>query len=125
MPVLLDGTPVLQAYQVLGVLMSIVGGFCSITCSLLMPSFFYAVLHWPELSTARRAGCCSLLCAGAAFVVLIVSSDVSVLVQQLQAAGTLHSRPVEHRLWGILRMSLRLVPPQSATYKPKFWKCTE
>ena len=89
---MLGRSAVLQAYQVLGVLMSIVGGFCSITCSLLMPSLFYAVLHWPELSTARRAGCCTLLCAGAAFVVLIVSSDVSVLVQRLQAAGTDHAR---------------------------------
>jgi len=67
--------------------MSLVGGFCSISCSLLMPSLFFAVLHWGQLSTARRVGCGALLAIGVLLVVLIVSSDVTVLVQRLRHTG--------------------------------------
>ena len=47
-----------QAYAVLGNVMSLVGGFASISCSLLMPSLFYLILFWKELSRLRRAGAC-------------------------------------------------------------------
>lgn len=40
--------------------MSLVGGFASISCSLLMPSLFYLILFWKELSKLRRAGTLSL-----------------------------------------------------------------
>ena len=45
-----------QAYAVLGNVMSLVGGFASISCSLLMPSLFYLILFWKELSQLRRTG---------------------------------------------------------------------
>jgi hypothetical protein len=50
-----------QAYAVLGNVMSLVGGFASISCSLLMPALFYLILFWKELSRLRRAGACALL----------------------------------------------------------------
>ena len=52
-----------------------------------MPSLFFAVLHWGQLSTARRVGCGALLAIGVLLVVLIVSSDVTVLVQRLRHTG--------------------------------------
>ena len=76
-----------QAYSVLGVVMSLVGGFCSISCSLLMPSLFFAVLYWGQLCSARRVGCGALLTVGVLLVVLIVSSDVTDLFERLQRAG--------------------------------------
>lgn len=45
-----------QAYSFLGNVMSLVGGFASISCSLLMPSLFYLILFWKELSKPRKAG---------------------------------------------------------------------
>lgn len=86
----------MQAYAVLGVLMSLVGGFCSVSCSMLMPSFFYAVLHWTEMSTARKLGCWALLSCGVLLVVLIVSSDVSVLIQRLESTAGTISDPADY-----------------------------
>ena len=45
-----------QAYNVLGNVMSLVGGFASLSCSLLMPSLFYLVLFWKELARGSRTG---------------------------------------------------------------------
>ena len=51
-----------QAYAILGNVMSLVGGFASISCSLLMPSLFFLILFWKELGRLQRTGvCCSLL----------------------------------------------------------------
>lgn len=47
---------VLQAYAILGNVMSLVGGFASISCSLLMPSLFYLILFWKELGITHRTG---------------------------------------------------------------------
>ena len=45
-----------QAYNVLGNVMSLVGGFASMSCSLLMPSLFYLILFWKELAKGSRTG---------------------------------------------------------------------
>ena len=45
-----------QAYNVLGNVMSLVGGFASMSCSLLMPSLFYLILFWKELARGSRTG---------------------------------------------------------------------
>ena len=45
-----------QAYKVLGNVMSLVGGFASLSCSLLMPSLFYLILFWKELTRGSRTG---------------------------------------------------------------------
>ena len=45
-----------QAYAILGNVMSLVGGFASISCSLLMPSLFFLILFWKELGTLQRTG---------------------------------------------------------------------
>ena len=45
-----------QAYDVLGNVMSLVGGFASMSCSLLMPSLFYLILFWKELARGSRTG---------------------------------------------------------------------
>ena len=97
--------------------MSLVGGFCSISCrcvmclallpcapwpmpasphhmlirlrrrSLLMPSLFFAVLYWRELRLASRAGCIALLTIGVCLGVGIVGKDLDVLSHQLRTSG--------------------------------------
>ena len=49
-------TQCVQAYNVLGNVMSLVGGFASMSCSLLMPSLFYLILFWKELARGSRTG---------------------------------------------------------------------
>ena len=56
----LSGVWHVQAYKVLGNVMSLVGGFASLSCSLLMPSLFYLILFWKELTRGSRAGVQSL-----------------------------------------------------------------
>ena len=53
-----------QAYNVLGNVMSLVGGFASMSCSLLMPSLFYLILFWKELARGSRTGERNNVCKG-------------------------------------------------------------
>lgn len=59
--------------------MSLIGGFCSLSCSLLLPSLFYMCLYWKELSRARRTGIAALLVFGLCTLILVVSTDVRTL----------------------------------------------
>jgi solute carrier family 32 (vesicular inhibitory amino acid transporter) len=72
---------VLQAFDVLGIFMSLIGGFCSISCSLLLPSLFFMCLYWQELSVARRTSILAVLLFGVCTLVLVVSSDIRTLRQ--------------------------------------------
>ena len=71
----------LQAFDVLGIFMSLIGGFCSISCSLLLPSLFFMCLYWQELSVARRTSILVVLLFGVCTLALVVSSDIRTLRQ--------------------------------------------
>ena len=60
--------------------MSLVGGLCSMCCSLLLPSLFYLVLHREELTLMRTCATVAVLAAGLALLVLIVTQNFSALV---------------------------------------------
>ena len=69
----------MQASAVLGNVMSLVGGFCSMCCSLLLPSLFYLVLHRDDLTLIRKCGTVAVLATGVAMLVLIVVQNFSAL----------------------------------------------
>ncbi|CAL8462945.1 g2479 [Coccomyxa elongata] len=71
------------AYAILGNVMSLVGGFASISCSLLMPSLFYLILFWKELGIPHRTGVVVLLVVGTALLVLIVGQNVIDIAQKV------------------------------------------
>ncbi len=73
-----------QAYDVLGILISLIGGLCSMTCSLLLPSLFFACLYWRDLGPVGRCGTVLLLVFGVSMLVLIVTINLFALLQQLQ-----------------------------------------
>lgn len=68
-----------QAFDVLGIFMSLIGGFCSLSCSLLLPSLFYMCLYWKELSPVRRTSIAALLVFGVCTLLLVVSTDMRAL----------------------------------------------
>jgi vesicular inhibitory amino acid transporter len=73
------------AFDVLGIFMSLIGGFCSLSCSLLLPSLFFMCLYWQELSVARRTSILAVLVFGVCTLVLVVSSDIRTLRQHYRA----------------------------------------
>lgn len=66
----------LTAYDVLGSALSLLGGLGSISCSLLLPTAFYARLAWPRLRAPARTGLVLLLGLGAALVCLITGTNL-------------------------------------------------
>ena len=79
----------LQAFAVLGNVMSLVGGMCSMCCSLLLPSLFYLILYKEDLSLLKKCGVVVLLLCGVALLVLIVVQNIQDLFapSQVSAAG--------------------------------------
>ncbi|EIE27286.1 hypothetical protein COCSUDRAFT_45803 [Coccomyxa subellipsoidea C-169] len=71
------------AYAILGNVMSLVGGFASISCSLLMPSLFFLILFWKELGRLQRTGVSVLLIVGTALLVLIVGQNIMDIAQKV------------------------------------------
>lgn len=70
----------LSAYRVLGSALSLLGGLCSITCSLVLPTAFYLRLSWGRLAWPRRAGLLAMLALGAALVCLVTGMNVCELL---------------------------------------------
>lgn len=72
----------LTAYRVLGSALSLLGGLASISCSLLLPTAFYALLSWRRLGVPAKLGLGALLAVGAALVVLITASNICDLLER-------------------------------------------
>ena len=77
----------MQAFAVLGNVMSLVGGMCSMCCSLLLPSLFYLILYKEELGVLRKAGVVLLLLCGVALLLLIVWQNIQDLLGPSQATS--------------------------------------
>ena len=83
-----------QAFGLLGNVMSMVGGICSICCSLLLPSAFYLALFWRELKPPTRTGVASVLVLGVVMLGLITMQNVVEIWHQVHAApGMAESDP--------------------------------
>lgn len=65
--------------------MSLVGGMCSMCCSLLLPSLFYLILYKHELSLTRKCGVVLLLLCGVALLLLIVVQNLQDLLRSQHA----------------------------------------
>ena len=74
----------LQAANSLGQIMSMVGGICSISCSLLLPTAFYLRLAWPQLGRAARGGLLVLLGAASCLIVLISVDNLRAMAAHVQ-----------------------------------------
>ncbi|KAL4447326.1 hypothetical protein ABPG77_007359 [Micractinium sp. CCAP 211/92] len=82
--------PGLVAYDALGSALSLLGGLGSISCSLVLPTLFYARLAWQDGLAAARCGLASLLVLAAGLVVLVTGMNVCELSERCsgrQAVG--------------------------------------
>ncbi len=70
----------------LGNVMSLVGGMCSMCCSLLLPSLFYLILYKQDLSLLKKCGVVVLLLCGVALLVLIVVQNIQDLFAPTQVS---------------------------------------
>lgn len=70
----------LTAYDALGSVLSLLGGLCSITCSLILPTAFYSLLAWPRLRAPARAGLLAMLALALSLVTLITAQNVCFMV---------------------------------------------
>ena len=66
----------LQAYNYVGNFMSLAGGFCSISCSLLLPSLFYMILYRRTSNKPAVLGLAILLCLGLVLLVFITAQNL-------------------------------------------------
>lgn len=71
-----------QAYNILGNVLSLVGGVCSMCCSLLLPSFFFLLLCWRDIGPAMRMAVCGLMFGGVALMLLITADNVIAIKHQ-------------------------------------------
>jgi len=62
-------------YDILGAVEGLIGGLCSMTCSLLMPVLLFATLSWRRLSATARAALAAITAAAAAVLVLVVATS--------------------------------------------------
>lgn len=82
----------LSAYRALGSALSLLGGLCSIMCSLVLPTAFYLRLAWGRLSWPRRGVLLALLAFGLGLVFLVTGMNICALlpacrVRYLQPGG--------------------------------------
>ena len=68
--------------------MSLVGGLCSMCCSLLLPSLFYLILYKEDLSLLKKCGVVLLLLCGVALLLLIVVQNVQDLLGPSHVSAT-------------------------------------
>jgi len=71
------------AYNVLGLVMSLLGGMVSMNASVVFPHAFYLKIYWSELSVARRMGIGALLVFSICLSCLIVEENARGLFHKL------------------------------------------
>ena len=96
------------AYNYVGDIMSLSGGFCSISCSLLVPSLFYLLLYRRQLHRGAIVALIGLMSLGLVLLVFITtqnmvdiaekSRDVSMVREVSSLAGvySAYLRRAEH-----------------------------
>ena len=72
--------PPLQGYDVLGAVEGLIGGLCSMTCSLLLPAVMYSCLRWQSLPGGIRGALMALMIFNSCVLVLVVSASVLSMV---------------------------------------------
>jgi vesicular inhibitory amino acid transporter len=64
------------ARDVLGTVLSLVGGFCSLATSLVLPTLFYARLTWRRQGRPARAALAAGICVGVALLLTVTALNV-------------------------------------------------
>ena len=62
--------------------MSLSGGFCSISCSLLLPSLFYLILYRRQSHKSTIAALLTLISLGAVLLAFITAQNISDITQR-------------------------------------------
>jgi hypothetical protein len=70
------------AYNNVGDFMSLSGGFCSISCSLLVPSLFYLLLFRRQLKRDAIVALVALLMLGVLLLIFITTQNVADLIEK-------------------------------------------
>ena len=79
-PVLLPPSLQNQGYDVLGAVEGFIGGLCSMTCSLLLPTVMFSCLRWQSLTGGIRGALVALMTFNGCVLVLVVSASVLAMV---------------------------------------------
>eukprot|EP00873_Tetraselmis_striata_P008942 jgi/Tetstr1/429206/TSEL_019158.t1 len=64
------------AFYVLGAVEGLIGGMCSMTCSLLLPVLLYATLAWRRLSILKRVALGALIVLSVLILLLVVTASL-------------------------------------------------
>ncbi|GAB4818922.1 hypothetical protein N2152v2_005968 [Parachlorella kessleri] len=64
----------------IGVVISLVGGLCSISCSLVLPTAFFCFLAWKDLNVKSKAGLSLLLLVGVGLVCSITAQNLCAII---------------------------------------------
>lgn len=76
----------LTVYSSLGSVLSLVGGLCSLTCSLLLPTAFYTLLAWERLSWPSRLSLSALVVLSVSLIALTTASSLAELTSSDHSA---------------------------------------
>lgn len=76
-----EGNSRVQAYGVLGNIMSLTGGFCSISCSLLVPIIIYMLLFRRRISRVVVSSLSVLLILGFGLLALTSFQNIMEIIQ--------------------------------------------
>ncbi|KAL4858773.1 Translation initiation factor IF-2 [Chlorella vulgaris] len=76
----------LTVYSSLGSVLSLVGGLCSLTCSLLLPTAFYTLLAWERLSWPSRLSLSALVVLSVSLIALTTASSLAELTSSDRSA---------------------------------------
>jgi len=71
-----------KAYNYVGDFMSLSGGFCSISCSLLVPTLFYILLYRRQLKRRAIVALVGLLMLGLLLLIFITAQNVVDIVEK-------------------------------------------
>lgn len=100
----------LTVYSSLGSVLSLVGGLCSLTCSLLLPSAFYTLLAWRQLRWPARVALSTMLLLGLSLISLITATNLWELTSSRHAAPAPPADNLAGSRWGGLGLLLPFPP---------------
>jgi hypothetical protein len=87
-----------------------VGGLCSITCSLVLPTAFYSLLAWKDLRLRTKTGLVALLLGAVALASLITLQNMADIIRHAheQQGGSEHGGGVG----ALMSTALALLAPR-------------
>ncbi len=84
------------------------GGLCSISCSLVLPTAFYSLLAWKDMNWRAKAGLVTLLLGAVALACLITIQNV---IDIISHAHQQRGASQEKEPGGLMGVALALLAP--------------